>query len=161
MYSPVRVSCLLPVLFLVNFSGVSQAQRSANGNAGYQQLRGLLPGSDVITVNNLELRRDAAIFTFRSGSFAFYGEVNGKATGAVFKGDGHLHMTPPTVQERHNLSISTHAEEFDDDFDQVVLRFTDGTAAELRKASTGKGEPDSAYGKAADELSSFLRHHAT
>ena len=156
-----RTSCLLAVLLLARCCGVLQAQHPANANASYHQLRELLPGDDVIAVNNLELRRDAGVFTFSHGNIAFYGKVNGKVTGAVFKGDGHLHMTPPTVQERHNLSIATHAEEFDDDFDQVVLRFTDGTAAELRKASTGKGEPDSAYGKAADELSSFLRHHAT
>jgi hypothetical protein len=136
------------------------AQHSANSNAAYQQLRGLLPGSEVITVSNLELRRDAATFTFRSGSFAFYGEVNGKVTGAVFKGDGHLHVTPPSAQERHNLSIVNHAEEFDEDFDKVVLRFTDSTAAELRKAATGKGAPDSAYGKEAEELRGFLRRHS-
>ena len=134
------------------------AQQSANANAYYQKLRGLLPGDDVITVNNLELRRDAAIFTFRSGSFAFYGEVNGKVTGAVFKGDGHLHITPPTVQERHNLSILNHTEEFDEDFDKLVLRFTDETAAELRKGSAGKGSPDSAYGKEAEELHDYARH---
>jgi hypothetical protein len=70
---------------------------------------------------------------FAAAIFAFYGEVNGKVTGAVFKGDGHLHVTPPTAEERHNLSVVTHSEEFDEDFDQVVLRFTDATAAELHK----------------------------
>jgi hypothetical protein len=134
------------------------AQHTANANADYQKLRGLLPGDDVITVNNLELRRDAATFTFRSGSFAFYGEVTGKVTGAVFKGEGHLHITPPTQAERHNLSIQTHAEEFDEEFDEAVLRFTDSTAAELRKSSAGKGVPDSAYGKAAEELHDYARH---
>ncbi|MGD0546803.1 MAG: hypothetical protein ABR991_03120, partial [Terracidiphilus sp.] len=152
---------MISVLLLVHCCAISQAQHSANSNASYQQLRGLLPGGDVITVKNLELRRDAATFTFRSGSFAFYGEVNGKVTGAVFKGDGHLHITPPSVQERHNLSIAAHAEEFGEDFDQVVLRFTDRTDAELRNASIGKGDPDSAYSKAAEELRGFLRHHAT
>ena len=95
-----------------------------------------MPGSDVITVKNLELKRDAAVFTFQTGDFAFYNEVNGKVTGAVFRGQGHLHITPPTPEERHNLSILNHTEEFDQDFDQVVLRFTDGTAADLHKAAT-------------------------
>jgi hypothetical protein len=135
------------------------AQRPANANVVYQQLRGLMPGNDVITINNLVLRRDAATFTLRQGSIAFYSEVNGKVTGAVFKGEGHFHITPPTAEERHNLSILAHTEEIDEDFDQVVLRFTDATAAELRKASTGKGEPDPAYGKAEEELQDFARHH--
>ena len=161
MFHRVRLSCLFSVLFLSNCCGISPAQHPANSNATYQQLRGLQPGDEVITVNNLVLHRDAATFTFTRGDFAFYGKVNGKVTGAVFKGEGHLHITPPTVQERHNLSIATHTEEFDEDFDQVVLRFTDGTAAELHEASTGNGEQDSFYAKAADEARSFLRHHSS
>ncbi|MGA3079995.1 MAG: M1 family aminopeptidase [Terracidiphilus sp.] len=158
---PTRVRPPLYVLafLLVPCFAAMNAQHAGNSNASYQQLRGLLPGSEVITVSNLELRRDAATFTFRSGSFAFYGEVNGKVTGAVFKGDGHLHVTPPTVQERHNLSIVNHSEEFDEDFDKAVLRFTDSTAADLRKAAAGKGEPDPAYGKEAEGLHDYARRH--
>lgn len=147
------------VVFLC-LGSLATAQRPANSNSSYQQLRSLMPGGDVITVHNLELKRDAATFTFSDGSFAFYGEVNGKVTGAVFRGHGHLHMTPPTPQERHNLSLFTQTEEFDEDFDQAVLRFTDATAAELHAASTGKGQPDGSYAKAAQELQNFLRHHA-
>jgi hypothetical protein len=157
----IRLRLLFAILslFFVHSCVAQNAQHSANSNATYQQLRGLLPGDDVIVVNSLKLSRDAATFTFARGDFAFYGDVNGKATGAVFKGQGHLHITPPTVQERHNLTVLYHAEEFDEDFNQVVLRFTDGTAAELRKASTGKGQPDSDYAKAAKELQGFAKHH--
>jgi hypothetical protein len=102
--------------------------------------------------------RDAAKFTFRSGSFAFYGEVNGKVTGAVFRGDGHLHIAPPTAQERHNLSVTLHTEEFDEDFDQAVFRFTDATSAELHKASAGK-DPESSgeYIRVAQDFQNFAR----
>jgi hypothetical protein len=72
-------------LLLVSCCAGLQAQHSANSNAVYQQLRGLMPGNDVITVNKLVLRRDAAIFTFRQGSIAFFAPVNGKVTGAVFR----------------------------------------------------------------------------
>jgi hypothetical protein len=154
----IRLAFVLLVIFLYSGSVALNAQHAANSNASYQQLRGLLPGSEVITVSNLELHRDAATFTFRSGSFALYGEVNGKVTGAVFKGDGHLHITPPTEQEKHNLSILNHTEQFDEDFDKVVLRFTDSTAADLRKAATGKGEPDSAFSKEAEGLHDYARH---
>ena len=136
------------------------AQRAANANAVYQQLRALGPGSDVITVSNLVLKRDAATFTFTSGSFAFYNAVNGKVTGAVFRGQGHLHITPPTAEERHNLSIVAKTEEFDEEFGQAVLRFTDGTAAELEKAATGKGEANGEFAKEGQEAANFLRHHS-
>jgi hypothetical protein len=142
---------------LSGFPTVLAAQHPANANAYYQQLRALLPGSEVIAINNLEIKRDAATFTLRSGNIAFYGQVNGKVTGAVFKGEGHFHITPPTAQERHNLAIVNHSEEFDEDFDQLVLRFTDATAAELHKASTGTAQAGPAYTQAAQEFHNFMR----
>lgn len=136
-------------LFIFTVAAGIQAQKTANANPHYQSLRGLQPGEDAIVVSNLELKRDNATFTFHSGSFAFYGEVNGKVTGAVFRGEGHLHLTPPDEQEKHNLQILTHSAEFNEDFDQVVLRFSDNTANELRKASTGKGQSERAFSEAA------------
>ncbi len=152
-----RASFAFLAFSLVFTSAILHAQHPGNANTYYQQLRGLLPGGEVIAVNNLELRRDAAVFTFRSGNIAFYGEVNGKVTGAVFKGDGHLHIAPPTAEERHNLSIFQHGEEFDEDFDQAVLRFSDATAAELHKGSSGKGEANSSYVSVAQEFKNFAR----
>ena len=148
------------MFLLAGIASTLNAQYPRNANPTYQQLRTLLPGGEVIAVNNLELKRDAATFSFRSGSFAFYGEVNGKVTGAVFKGDGHFHLTPPTAEERHNLALVNQSEELDEDFDVAVLRFTDATAAELHKAAASKGEPDQSYTKAAQELQTFLRHHS-
>jgi len=127
----------------------------------YHQLRNLLPGPVTIPVNNLVLKRDAGVFTFTRGEFALYGEVNGKITGAVFGGAGHFHLTPPTTVERHSLSILTKKEEFDEDFSQVVLRFTDGTADELRKAAAAvpQAEPDRDLVRAAMEFHTFQREH--
>ena len=137
------------------------SQRPPNANAYYQQLRNLLPGGEVIAVHHLELRRSAAVFTFENGDLSFYGEVNGKVTGAVFRGQGHLHLTPPTPEERRNLRILNHAEEFDEDFDQAVLRFTDKTAAELRQmaqqAGADKGGDSKPLIQSAIELHNFQR----
>ena len=157
MPNRLRASFAVLAFFLLLCSVMLDAQHPGNSNPLYQQLRGLLPGGEVIQVNNLELRRDAATFTFRRGDFAFYGEVNGKVTGAVFKGDGHLHIAPPTAEERHSLMILNKSEEFDEDFDQVVLRFTDATAAELHKGSAGKGVADNVYISAAQEFQRFAR----
>ncbi len=133
------------------------AQKAPNANNEYRALRGLLPGGEVVSVRNFEMKRDAATFTFRSGSFAFYGEVKGKITGVVFKGDGHVHITPPIAAERHSLAVQTHSEEFDEDFDEAVLRFSDGTAAEIHKAATGKQPPDTGFTRAALEMQNFIR----
>jgi hypothetical protein len=155
-----RVSASLIVIFFAVSGLVIHAQKTPNANAFYQQLRNLLPGGEAIAVNNLVLKRDAAVFTFKSGSFAFYGQVNGKVTGAVFRGEGHVHITPPTKQERNNLAIFTHTQEFDEDFDEAVLRFTDDTAAELHKASDGAPQNAGSFAKPAQDLQSLLRHHS-
>ena len=151
----VRVS-ILAIIFASCFSSLP-AQRAANADATYQQLRSLLPGSEVITVSNFELKREAATFTFKTGSFAFFDAVNGKVTGAVFKGDGHLHLTPPTTEERRNLKTLNQSDEFDEDFDQATLRFTDASSAELRSASGGAGQPDPSYAKVAQEWRDYQR----
>jgi len=151
---------VVSVVALCLFAGCvkqTRAQRPPNANSYYQQLRGLLPGGEVITVKELELKREGADFTFHNGSFAFYGEVNGKVTGAVFRGSAHLHVTPANPEERHNLSVLTHSQEFDEDFDEAVFRFTDGTAAELHKASAGAGTADHNFTQQAEELNTFLR----
>jgi len=153
----VRVLSVSLALLLVTCGAALDAQRAGNGNPIYQQLRGLGPGGETIPVENLELRRDAATFTFSRGSFALYTEVNGKVTGAVFKGEGHFHLKPPTAEEQHNLAIVSHKEEFDEDFSKVVLRFTDATAAELRKASTGKSAPDESFAGEARDVHNFQR----
>jgi hypothetical protein len=133
------------------------ADHAGNANAAYQQLRNLLPAGQAVEVKNLEIKRDAATITFRAGSIAFYGQVNGKITGAVFIGDGHFHLTPPNAQERHYVSILTHSEEFDEDFDRVVLRFTDATAGELQKAATGTGKSNPEFAHAAQDLNDLTR----
>jgi hypothetical protein len=148
----------LAILFFSCFA--ARAQKGPNANPYYQRLRNLLPGGAAIAVNNLAIKRDAAVFTFKSGSFTFYGEVNGKVTGAVFRGDGHVHITPPTPQERNNLALFTRTQEFDENFDEAVLRFTDGTADELRKASAGAGQDAGSFTKPAQDLKSLLRHHS-
>jgi hypothetical protein len=103
-----RPSFFVTLFLIASCVGTLTAQHAPNSNAVYQQLREPLPGSEVITVKNLEIKRDAAVFTFKSGSFTFYLPINGKVTGAVFHGSGHLHITPPTAEERHNLSIVEH-----------------------------------------------------
>lgn len=140
------------------------AQHPANSNLVYQQLRNLLPGDYAVTVNNAELRRDAAIFTFRRGDFAFFTAVNGKITGAVFKGEGHFHLTPPTAEERHNLAILLRSDtnpipngDFDEDFNEVVLRFTDDTAAELKGMAGGTASVDSEFAEVARRFHAFQR----
>jgi hypothetical protein len=152
--------CLVVFVVLATQIGLLSAAAAPNANPAYHQLRTLLPGGAAISVNNLVLKRDAATFTFAHGDFLFFGEVNGKVTGAVFGGWGHFHLTPPTAVERHNLEILTKKSEYDEDFTLVVLRFTDGTAEELQKAeATNRSQSTSSLVQAAHEFHTFQREH--
>ena len=155
--------CLGSFLFLASLpSPLAVATTAPNANSTYRQLRNLLPGGAEISVSNLVLKRDAGTFTFTRGNFAFFGEVNGKVTGAVFGGTGHFHLAAPTAVERHSLEILTKKPEFDEDFSQVVLRFTDGTAEELRKAAgsyPAGAQVSGTLTQAAMEFHTFQREH--
>ena len=111
--------------------------RVPNANALYQALRTRMVNGPAFTVKNLSLKRDAGVFTFRDGTFYLYSEVGGMVTGAVFLGNGTLHLEPPSAMERRQLKIVMKTEVLDQPFTSAVFEFTDGTAAELRKGATG------------------------
>jgi hypothetical protein len=77
----------------------------ANSNKDYLQLRNISTSDEVIEVNNLVLKRDAGVFTFKSGYFFFLAPVEGKITGAVFLGEGTFSLRPPLEAERRNLLL--------------------------------------------------------
>ncbi len=107
-----------------------------NSDATYQQLRNINLGSEAVTVKDLTLRRDAATFHLRSGTVCFVSPVQGKVTGAVFVGDGNMILDPPIPIERSSLKLLTKEDEFSENFAHLILRFTDGTYDEIKKAGT-------------------------
>ena len=113
------------------------AAHAANSNGTYAALRTDVPTGDGVNVENFTLQREGASFHFIEGSFYFYAPVNGRITGAVFLGKGHFNLTPKAVSEQHSLARLTASGVLEQEFTTLILRFTDGTADELRKASTG------------------------
>jgi hypothetical protein len=112
------------------------AQSGANSDPTYVALRNLSLGSEAVTVTNLDLKRDAGTFRLNSGTVCFVSPVNGKVTGAVFTGDGVFLLTPPSETERKSLKYLTKEDKFNEKFEHVVLRFTDSTYDEIKKAGT-------------------------
>jgi hypothetical protein len=103
-----------------------------NSDPTYQQLRQIGLGSEAFTAHHLVLKRDAATFTFESGTLVFLAPVNGKVTGAVFSGEGTLSVTPPISIEQKSLSLLTRQPSLFDTFNELVLRFTDDTYQEIK-----------------------------
>jgi len=115
---------------------VARAQNGANSDPNYVALRNITLGSEAVSVTNFDLKRDAGIFHLHSGTVCFVPPVNGKVTGAVFAGDGNFVLNPPTETERKSLKYLTKEDEFSEKFERLVLRFTDGTYDEIKKAGT-------------------------
>ena len=114
----------------------ANAPATANSDPTYTQLRNLTLGSEAVSVSDFELKREAGRFHLRSGTVCFLTAVNGKVTGAVFTGDGTFVLDPPDTSERNSLKLLTKEDEFNETFSQVVLRFTDSTYSEIKKAGS-------------------------
>jgi hypothetical protein len=126
------------VLFLT-YSGFILAQDptpAPNSDATYQQLRSLTLGGEAVSVNNFELKRNAASFRLKSGTVCFTSAVQGKVTGGVFVGDGEMLLAAPTPSEAASLKLLTKGTDFDETFDRMVLRFTDSTYDDIKKAGS-------------------------
>jgi len=115
-----------------------------NSDVTYQQLRNITLGGGAVGVSNFDLQRDAATFHLRSGTVCFLSPVQGKVTGAVFVGDGNMTLDPPSESERRSLRFLTKEDKFSEDFDRLVLRFTDDTYEQFKKLGTSTGGCDAA-----------------
>ncbi len=109
---------------------------SPNSDFSYQQLRNIALSSEAFAVKDLTFKRDAAAFHLRSGTVCFVAPVLGKVTGAVFVGDGNMILDPPLPIERSTLKLLTKEDEFSENFSHLVMRFTDGSYEEIKKASS-------------------------
>lgn len=116
-----------------------------NANALYQALRTITVSGEAFNVKDLVLHRDVATFTLSSGTIYMYAPVAGHTTGAVFLGEGSIHLEPSSPIERHQLKAVMKTEVLDHHFNSAVFAFTDGTAAELKRGVVG---PASATGAA-------------
>ena len=135
------------VLTAVSLSrGFAYAQNAApgpNSDPTYQALRNITLSGEAVSVSNFELKRDAGTFHLRSGTICFVAPVNGKVTGAVFNGDGNFVLDPPQESERKSLKLLTREDEFSENFEHMVLRFTDSTYEDIKKGgNAGSGGCD-------------------
>ena len=141
VFSPSIRSALAWPLILISAALASlppavRAQSGPNSDPTYLSLRSLSLGSEAFSVTDLVLKRDAARFRLHSGTVCFAPPVNGRVTAGVFIGDGALSLDPPDQAERASLKLLTKEDEFNEKFERLVLRFTDSTYDEIKKAGT-------------------------
>jgi hypothetical protein len=150
LFRPVLLlCCLFSVLIPVCFGQELEKrapQRTApplvpdepNTDPSYKALMKIGPG-DIFHLKDVVLKRDAGTFTL-NGALTFLAPVNGKVTGAVFYGKGTFSLVPPIELERKNIALLTKEPALHEEFDRMVLRFTDDTYAEIKKVGQSGGQ---------------------
>jgi hypothetical protein len=109
----------------------------ANSDPVYRKLRDLGFGQ-TFHLDNFTLPLDAATVQFQKGTITFLSPVDGVVTGAIFIGEGHFNLKPLTSLDALELKRRAGTAEVDEDFTEVVFRFT---RDERLKFLKGLGEP--------------------
>jgi len=92
--------------------------------------------------DRIELHRADLKLAFDEGKLAFFAAFDGRTTGAVFSGRGHVLALPRGIVEKQQMARFLGAPVLDQDFTYAALRFTDGTADELiRQLQSAKESP--------------------
>jgi hypothetical protein len=98
----------------------------------YLQLRSAdLDPARVYHIREASLVRDRLHISFDDGTIAFTRDVEGRATGAFFEGEGEVLLMPTDQAERASMSLFTGAAILEEQFSTAYLRFNDDTYRDL------------------------------
>ena len=131
-----RARAIAVVAFLF-FPFFLSAENSKSPRELYGTLNDLkLDPSAVYTLppsSRIELHRGDALLSFEEGRICLFAALDGRVTGAVFSGRGHVLAAPRDPVEKQQLALFTGAPLLDQSISSAYLRFTDETAAELQR----------------------------
>jgi peptidase M1-like protein/carboxypeptidase family protein len=108
----------------------------ANTDSVYRQLREVGLGR-TLRFDNFTVQFDVGTFHFQKGTITLLNPVDGVVTGMIFVGEGHFNLKPVTRLDAEQLKRVANAEQIDEDFSEVVFRFSD---EQEKKFLTGFGE---------------------
>src|SRR5580658_1456730 len=83
------------------------------------------------TANRIELRRGDVEIYFEEGKLAFFAPLDGRVTGFVFSGRGHVLAFPREPVEKQQMAHFLGAPVLDQEFLSAYVRFTDDAADDL------------------------------
>ena len=113
----------------------------------YEQLReAQVEHAGQIRDGRLQLDRFELVLT--DGHLYLAPEIGGIVSTAVFLGDGLIRAYPPDAVEYHQFEKLADEHYLEDEFDRMVLRFTDDTADRLRALATPAPAPERETDKA-------------
>jgi hypothetical protein len=121
-----------------NISVAGKAGAYANSDPVYLQLRNVGLGESFL-IENFTLISDVATFHFEKGTLTFLTPVEGVVTGAIYVGDGHFNLKPTTALNVRELSRRIEGESVEEDFSEIVFRFTGEGRMGFLPGLKGKG----------------------
>ena len=95
----------------------------ANSDAAYRQLRDAGLGESY-RCENFTLTMDVGTFQLKTGTITFLALVNKYETGAIFVGQGHFTLKPLDAIDTSEMIRRTGNPTAEEDFTEVVFRFT-------------------------------------
>ena len=95
----------------------------ANSDAAYRQLRDASLG-ETYRCENFTLAVDVGTFQLKSGTITLLAPINKYVTGAIFVGQGHFTLKPVTAADTREMVRRTGASTAEEDFTEVVFRFS-------------------------------------
>jgi hypothetical protein len=126
----------------VSVSVEGKSSAFANSDPVYRQLRDVGLG-ETFRFDNFTLTWDAATFQFEKGTLTMLSPVNGIVSGAIFIGEGHFNLKPVLAPDARELSRRIGSEEANEDFTEVVFRFTGEARAKFVPGLGAQTEPAS------------------
>ncbi len=123
-----------------NISVTGKSLAFANSDKLYKQLRDAGLG-ETYRFENFTLTWDTGTFHFDKGTLTVLAPINGILSGAIFIGEGHFNLKPVLPPDAHELNRRTGADEANEDFTEVVFRFTRDAWPTLAKGA-GEGIPN-------------------
>jgi hypothetical protein len=119
----------------------------ANSDPVYRQLRDIGLGR-TFRFDNMNLAWDVGSFHFEKGTLTVLRPVDGVVTGAIFVGQGKFHLKPLTVLDLREMNRRIGSEEVDEEFTEVVFRFTGDQRMQFLAGMNDAVEPPAAAGEA-------------
>lgn len=98
--------------------------------------------TEVYSIQNQTIIRDAATLTINSGYLIKLDKINGKEIGAVISGDLNFQYTPTTEVEKTALENALKTDVFSKAPENVLIWATDSTFTELTKSISSLENPE-------------------
>ena len=92
--------------------------------------------AQIYTVNELHLRRGSVNLIFSDGVLGFLQAYDGRVTGIVFSGRGHVNANPRDSAEKRSLAHFLGVPLLDQNFSRAYMRFDDDSASEILEQLT-------------------------